>query len=71
MPTYTPKPLDTRNVELPALLNALLEQLAENTHEVGAVQRIKDGWTLGPERDDPNKKHPCLVKYWEIPESDE
>lgn len=45
IPTYTPKPLDTSNVELPESLNVLLEQLAENTHEVWTAQRIKDGWS--------------------------
>ncbi len=70
MPTYTPKPLDTSNVELPESLNALLEKLAENTHEVWAAQRIKDSWTFGPSRDDGNKTNPCLVPYDQLPESE-
>ena len=32
--TYTPHPIKTDDVELPAELLALSEQLAENTHEV-------------------------------------
>jgi hypothetical protein len=70
MPTYAPKPLDTSKAELPESLNALLEKLAENTHEVWAAQRMKDGWTFGPKRDDANKKHPCLVPYPDLPESE-
>lgn len=70
MPTYTPKPLDTSNVELPESLNVLMEQLAENTHEVWAAQRIKDGWSYGPNRDDANKTNPCLVPYDQLPESE-
>ncbi len=70
MQTYTPQPLLTSTVTLPAPLAALLEQLAENTHEVWAAQRIHDGWTYGPQRDDANKKHPCLVPYADLPESE-
>ncbi len=67
---YEPKPLDTSAVVLPPDVVALTEQLAENTHEVWAVTRIKQGWTFGPVRDDANKKHPCLVPYSELPESE-
>lgn len=70
MPTYTPKPLDTSNVKLPESLNTLLENLAENTHEVWAAERMKYGWTYGPQRDDVNKQHPCLVPYDQLPESE-
>lgn len=70
MTTYNPQPLDTSDVVLPDALLGLLEQLAENTHDVWAAQRIKDGWTYGPKRDDANKKHPCLVPYTDLPESE-
>ena len=70
MNTYTPKPLDTSSIVLPESLKALLEKLAENTHDVWATQRIKDGWTYGPKRDDLNKKHPCLIPYMDLPESE-
>ena len=70
MTTYTPKPLNTASVELTPALQALLEQLAENTHEVWAAQRIKDGWTFGPTRDDAKKQHPCLVPYHELPDTE-
>ena len=48
----------------------LTERLAENAHDLWAAQRIKDGWTWGPTRDDSAKKHPCLVPYAELPESE-
>ena len=70
MITYTPKPLDTSSVQLPPSLQALLEKLAENTHEVWSAKRIKDGWTYGPTRDDAAKKHPCLVPYDQLPDSE-
>ncbi len=70
MKTYTPAPLDTRHVQLPASLLPLLEKLAENAHEVWAAQRIADGWTYGPQRDDTKKQHPCLIPYGQLPESE-
>jgi len=66
--SYEPRPLDTSGVKLPPELDALLERLAENTHEVWAKQRFAQGWTYGLTRDDANKKHPCLVPYAELPE---
>jgi ryanodine receptor 2 len=68
--TYTPKPIPTDNVTLPSELLELTEQLAENTHEQWAAQRIKDGWIYGPRRDDATRQHPCLVPYSELPDSE-
>ncbi|HRA87306.1 MAG TPA: RyR domain-containing protein [Planctomycetaceae bacterium] len=70
MPTYTPNPIDTTHVQLPESLTPLLERLAENAHEVWSAQRIKDGWTYGPQRDDAKKQNPCLVPYDQLPESE-
>lgn len=67
---YEPKPLDTSNIELSRQINMLVEKLAENAHEIWAQQRIKDGWSLGDKRNDKLKKHPCLVPYDELPESE-
>lgn len=67
---YEPKPIDTAGVTLSADVLKLTEQLAENTHEVWAKTRIEQGWTFGPVRDDANKRHPCLVPYSELPESE-
>jgi hypothetical protein len=67
---YQPAPIDTSAVALPAPLLALREQLAENAHEVWSQQRLRDGWTWGPQRDDKQKLHPCLVPYAALPESE-
>ncbi len=64
--TYTPHPVDTSSVELPAGLIKLIYQLAENAHENWAAQRIKDGWRWGLSRDDKSKLHPDLVPYREL-----
>jgi hypothetical protein len=51
-------------------LLALTEQLAENAHDVWARQRLAEGWTFGPARDDVTRKHPDLVPYAELPDSE-
>jgi ryanodine receptor 2 len=68
--SYTPHPIDTSQVELPPEIGELTEKLAENAHDHWAAQRLSQGWTLGPARDDSNKKHPCLVGYDELPDSE-
>lgn len=69
-PKYTPNPIDTSDVSLPDAMNQLVEQLARNVHDNWALGRIKEGWTYGSQRDDKNKKHPCLVDYDELPENE-
>ena len=66
--SYKPRPIDTSRVIMPEQLSDLTEQLSENVHEVWARQRISDGWTRGPERDDTSRKHPNLVPYEELSE---
>lgn len=70
MTTYTPRPIDTTQIMLPDDVVGLMEKLAENTHEVWAAQRIAEGWTYGPKRDDVHQQHPCLVPYADLPESE-
>lgn len=67
---YIPKPVDTSDVTLSAELLELCEQLAENTHEVWAQGRVREGWTYGPERCDAAKQTPCLVPYGELTDSE-
>lgn len=65
-----PRPADTSEVRLPEELLPLIEEMARNVHEVWAQNRMNDGWTYGEQRDDNAKKHPCLVPYEELPESE-
>lgn len=67
---YVPKPVDTKSVLLEECLVDLTELLAKNAHENWAKQRMKDGWTFGNKRDDEQKKHPCLIPYEELPDSE-
>jgi len=68
--TYQPQPIDTSKVKLPDELHALLEMLAENTHEQWAKQRMSEGWTYGPTRNDARKEHPDLVPYDQLSEAE-
>jgi ryanodine receptor 2 len=67
---YIPKPIDTSMIVLPEELMRLTERLAENAHDIWAKQRMAEGWTYGAERDDTLKKHPDLVPYGKLPESE-
>ena len=65
---YTPRPVDTSDVQLPEQMNALVEQMAKNVHEVWAQSRLEQGWIYGKERNDALKQHPCLIPYEDLPE---
>lgn len=66
--TYHPAPIDTTQIELTPEIKEIVERLAENVHDTWAKERIADGWTYGPRRDDTLKKNPCLVPYDELEE---
>ena len=66
--SYNPCTVDVSDVELPTSFQDLIEQVAENVHDVWASNRIKEGWIYGPERNDREKTHPCLVPYSELDE---
>ncbi|MDQ2800849.1 MAG: RyR domain-containing protein [Armatimonadota bacterium] len=67
---YTPAPHDTSGVRLTREMSALTEELAKNTHEVWAAQRMAEGWRCGPCRDEERKEHPGLVPYEHLPDSE-
>ena len=67
---YTPRPIDTSDIQLPEELAPLLEAMSKNVHEVWSETRIQQGWTYGEQRNDELKTHPCLVPYEELPESE-
>ena len=67
---YVPHPIDVDNIPLDSELEELQEAIAENAHDVWSEARMKEGWTYGKERDDKNKKHPDLVPYTALPDSE-
>jgi hypothetical protein len=70
MKTYNPKPIDVSDVILEEDVTELREAIAENAHDIWAVERMQQGWTYGPERDDELKHNPCMVPYSQLPESE-
>ncbi len=67
---YTPNPIDTSDVNLPSELLPLIEEMAKNVHDVWAKNRLDEGWTYGPVRNDEAKTHPCLVDYDDLSDSE-
>lgn len=67
---YDPQPICLDHISLTDDLLELREAIAENAHDVWAAARIKEGWTYGPERDDEKKKHPDLIPYSALPDSE-
>lgn len=70
MAEYRPRPQDTSGIELGPHLGELTELLARHTHDVWARLRYAQGWQYGPVRDDAAKRHPCLIPYEQLPESE-
>lgn len=68
--SYIPKPIDTSDIVLSSELLELTEKLAQNTHDIWSLNRLKEGWRYGSERNDNKKENPCLVPYDELPESE-
>jgi ryanodine receptor 2 len=68
--TYSPDPIDTSGVELSPKLSELVERLAASNHDHWALQRMAEGWQLGPVRNDKVKTHPDLVPFEELPEAE-
>ena len=44
--------------------------MARNVHEVWSRNRMAEGWTYGPVRDDAKKQTPCMVPYEDLPEAE-
>lgn len=70
MKEYIPTPVDTQSIQIPEELKSLAEEMSKNVHEVWAQTRISQGWTYGEERNDAEKKHPCLVPYEKLSEEE-
>ncbi|KAM6956587.1 ryanodine receptor 2-like [Aplochiton taeniatus] len=69
-PVFRPAPVDTSKVLLPPQLEHLRERLAENLHELWAMDRIDQGWTHGAVKEEVKKHDPCLVEFSRLPEQE-
>ena len=68
--TYNPKLLDLKHVDLPKGFEELREAIAENAHDMWALERQSEGWTFGPKRDDSKLETPDMIPYAQLPESE-
>nr|BAA04212.1 ryanodine receptor homologue [Drosophila melanogaster] len=64
---FVPKPVDTTGVTLPSSVDQIKEKLAENIHEMWALNKIEAGWSWGEHRDDYHRIHPCLTHFEKLP----
>ncbi|XP_022619295.1 ryanodine receptor 2-like isoform X4 [Seriola dumerili] len=67
---FTPMPVDISKVVLPTQLEDIREKMAENIHELWAMEKIDLGWTHGPVRDESKRHDPCLVEFSKLPEQE-
>ena len=67
---YEPSPISLEDVEHSDDLAELQEAIAENAHEIWAKNRIDQGWSYGPERNDQKKETPDMIPYCNLPESE-
>jgi len=54
-------------ITLAPFVETVRDKLAENIHEMWAVNKIESGWIYGDYRDDYDKFHPCLVPFERLP----
>ncbi|XP_039954485.1 ryanodine receptor isoform X18 [Bactrocera tryoni] len=64
---FVPNPVDTSGVALPSSVDHIKEKLAENIHEMWALNKIEAGWSWGEHRDDYQRIHPCLTHFEKLP----
>ncbi|XP_063236802.1 ryanodine receptor isoform X2 [Bacillus rossius redtenbacheri] len=64
---FVPTPVDTSAVTLPSYVESIRDRLAENIHEMWAMNKIEAGWCYGERRDDMRKIHPCLIQFDRLP----
>lgn len=67
---FVPKPVDTTSIQLPGYIEQVRDKLAENIHEMWAMNKIEQGWTYSERRDDLRLHHPCLTSFEKLPPSE-
>ncbi|KAM8858469.1 ryanodine receptor 2 isoform 4-T8 [Spinachia spinachia] len=68
--TFTPTPVDISEVVLPPQLEDISEKMAENIHELWAMDKIDLGWAHGNVKDEVKKHNTCLVEFSKLSEQD-
>lgn len=57
----------SNQITLPAYIESIRDKLAENIHEMWAMNKIEAGWSYGERRDDVRHIHPCLTQFNNLP----
>lgn len=57
-------------IQLPGYIEQVRDKLAENIHEMWAMNKIEQGWTYSERRDDLRLHHPCLTSFEKLPPSE-
>ena len=67
---YVPAPVDTSDIVIPADLSELQEEIAENAHDMWAVEKMRQGYVYGPvtDNDSEPKTHTDLLPYGDLTE---
>lgn len=52
---------------MPTYIENIKDKLAENIHEMWAMNKIEAGWQYGDKRNDARKYHPCLIQFDKLP----
>ena len=67
--SYVPAPISFED-PLPEEIRSCMDWIGEQIHEQWAANRMREGWEYGPQYDGENKKHPCLIPYDCLPDSE-
>ena len=57
-------------MQLPVYIESVRDKLAENLHEVWAMNKIEQGWNFGEARDDEMRRNPSLTNFEKLPISE-
>ncbi len=70
MKQYVPHPIDLTKIRIDKSLAKDIERIAQDIHDTWAKQRALQGWQYGERYDSVLKKHPCMMEYEDLPESE-
>lgn len=64
---FTPDPVNSSNIQMPNFIDGVRDRLAENLHEIWAMNKIEQGWRYADMRNDAKKLHSCLCQFEMLP----
>ncbi|BFZ07812.1 hypothetical protein BsWGS_10847 [Bradybaena similaris] len=67
---FVPNPVSTSHIQLPTYIENVRDKLAENLHEMWAMNKIDQGWSFGENRDTDRKINPSINSFEKLPISE-